>query len=544
MSAPLASALPVRAVPWHRGPAGLLLFVLLQVGVMLVAISGESLWIDEFWTAHFASLDSWSTLFELLMVPSGSQTPLHFIYYHVWGLLFEPTELALRLANLPLFVLGQVCLFWALRDHDARFAVFMLVLSAMHPMVWQYANEARPYIMMVAGAQMVLAYLLHLRVVALASESSDAALAGAPRQVRPLFTAVFAVGAVLLFGASMLGAFWVLAAAVYIIHLHQRHLGWRYLAQGLAPLWIAALLSAMALLSLYYLNSLLQGGGASRISSTTVATLLFNGYELLGLSGIGPGRLDLRANGMAALAPHAVALFVMTCVVALVLLTGLRAAHRRLGTPALLALGALALLPAAIVVASGFIMHWRVLGRHLVAEVPLLSLVAALGMARLAGPSGGRWRPARVVLALAYLALLVVSAASMRFADRHQKDDYQTAAAIARQGLLDGQQVWWVADFLGAHYHGLPGDFDYMGELTSVHTPPACHDRPGVQAAANLSADCLRGLSEPDLVVLSRPETFDKSGDVVRYLNARGYVKVRDLPAISIWQPPASPKSP
>ena len=55
-------------------------FALTQIAVMLVAISNESLWIDEFWTAHFGAIESFRSFYELLLVPSGSQTPLHF-----WG---------------------------------------------------------------------------------------------------------------------------------------------------------------------------------------------------------------------------------------------------------------------------------------------------------------------------------------------------------------------------------------------------------------------------------------------------------------------------
>ena len=61
-----SARLPQPTRPWAA--AG---FVFLQVGVMLVAISHESFWIDEFWSAYFASLDSVRQLVELLMIPSG-----------------------------------------------------------------------------------------------------------------------------------------------------------------------------------------------------------------------------------------------------------------------------------------------------------------------------------------------------------------------------------------------------------------------------------------------------------------------------------------
>ena len=146
---------------WHAG-----LFALAQAAVMLLAISNESLWIDEFWTAHFAQLPSIKAFIDLLMVPSGSQTPLHFLHFFLWEQLVPRGEFLLRLANLPMFVIGQLALFWALRAYPPKFGFWVLALGALHPMVWQYANEARPYILMLAGAQMMLAYLLHLHAPA------------------------------------------------------------------------------------------------------------------------------------------------------------------------------------------------------------------------------------------------------------------------------------------------------------------------------------------------------------------------------------------
>jgi hypothetical protein len=501
-------------------------FIGLQVLVMLLAISGESLWIDEFWTAYFAEVGSLREWVELVLIPKGSQTPIHFFQYFVWGRLFESTELTLRMANLPLFVLGQLCLFCALRSYDRTFSFFVLTVGALHPLIWQYANEARPYILMYAGAQMVLACLLHLH--ARIEWRLDAS---------PLFAAMFVVGGILLFGASLLGAFWVFAAGVYAIQLHHRHLGWRYLARGAHAAWLAIFVVVVSLLCVYYISSLLQGAGGSRVSTTTPATLAFAAYELLGLSGIGPGRHELRDMGLAALRPHAPALLLAALIIGVTLLCGLREALRRLGARDLAVVVALTLLPIFIVVLSGFVMGWRVLGRHLFATIPVINLLFAVGMARLWEAPAGRRRWLGRLAAVACLGALAASALSMRFAPQHSKDDYRLAAAIAVEALNRGERVWWAADYLGAHYYRLPGSFDYRGELTGMHSPPFCTDQPGIQATSNLSAECLQTLSPPDIVIFSRPETFDLSGDMRRYLETGKYLKVKDMPAIAIWRP-------
>jgi hypothetical protein len=509
------------------GSRGLAVFALTQIAVMLLAISNESLWIDEFWTAHFAAMHSFKAFRELLMVPSGSQTPLHFLHFYLWGLFVPVGEYLLRLANLPLFVAGQLAVFWALRDSPKLFSALFLALSALHPMVWQYANEARPYIMMLAGSQMMLAYLLHLHT---RSEREPATHTG--------FFSLFVLGGILLFGASLLGAFWVLAGSVFVLIHHVRERSWRELTRGVNLLLVGLFFIATALLTAYYLNSLLAGGGASRLASSTASTVLFAAYEMLGLSGIGPGRLELRALGLSALAPYAVALLAANAVLLTVLAMGFKQANAQLGTRRLMLVVALGLFPVAVVLLSGFVMHWRVLGRHMIAALPMLNLVLALGLASLlqAGPHRGRW--ARRTLAISAVLFLAYSSLSLRFAPQHRKDDYRAAAAIAQAAVAKGQRVWWAADLIGAQFYGLPGEFDVMGELTSTHKPQNCGDAPGVLAIANASTQCLNTLPQPDMVILSKPETFDTKQDITGYLNAHQFAATQSLAAFTIWRRP------
>lgn len=509
-----------RSDSWQVGA-----FALLQIVVMLLAISNESLWIDEFWTAHFGAMESFKAFYELLLVPNGSQTPLHFLHFYLWGLLNPVGEFFFRLANLPLFVAGQSAVFWALRDYPRKFAYLFLALSALHPMVWQYANEARPYIMMYAGSQMILAYLLNLH-----------ARSASGRPAEPFFLMLFVVGGILLFGASLLGVFWVFAACVYVLLHHLRQSTWRDLMQGVNPLLLGFFLLAIALLTVYYLNSLFLGAGGSRLASSTPLTVLSTAYEVLGLAGIGPSRLELRSLGPTALAPYAIGLVAAGSVLIVVLAVGLNEARTRLGIRELLLLAALGLLPIGIVIYSGFAMHWRVAGRHLFATLPLLNLVWALGLATLLQTDGRRGQRLRWLLAIAALLFLAYSAFSLRFSPQHRKDDYRAAAAVAQAALAQGQRVWWAADVIGARYYGLEGEFDVLGELTGQNKPLACSDLPGVQAIPNASTTCLLALTTPDMVILSKPDTFDTQGDITGYLKAQHFAVVQSLPAFTIWR--------
>lgn len=502
------------------------LFLLLQVGLMLMAISHESFWIDEFWNAYFASLKSVKQLYEGLSEPYGSQTPLHFIYGYFWGILFPQSELGFRLSNLPLFVMGQASLFWALRPYPKPLMYWFLGLCALHPMVWQYANEFRPYIMIYAGSEMILAYILHLHTTIYNGAHFS-----------PIAPIILVVGSILLFGASLLGVFWVIIASLYIGCLHYLYPDWCYLKKRLTVLLACAFFVINGLLALYYVNSLLQGGGASRLASTTLTTLLFDAYELLGLSGLGPGRLELRDTGFAALNPYWMGLACGGLIILGTLAKSVRDARIILGTRRLGVMFALSISPIVIIIASGFIMHWRVLGRHMIATLPLLNLLIALALTKLCEVKEGRGWLLRRMVAMGFLLIFVYSSLSLRFAERHRKDDYRAATAAASQELMAGKRVWWAADALGARYYNLPGEFDYMGELTNVHRTYDCIDRSGVQAVSGASANCLDQLAPPDMVILSKPDTFDRDGVISSYLKARNYVAVRELPAFTILQP-------
>ena len=500
-------------------------FVVLQVGIMGLAISAESLWIDEFWNAYVASLESLGQLYELLLTPYGSQTPLHFAYGYFWGKLLPLSEVSLRLTNLPLFVIGQACMFWALRSYPKRFAFLLLALSALHPMVWQYANEVRPYIMIYSGSEMILAYIIYIH----AAKKNDS-------HVSPLASFIFVAGSILLFGASLIGAFWVAAACVYVAYFHHKKLDFRYLKRRSTLILACIFIGINGLLTIYYIDSLLRGGGASRISSTTVATLLFDTYELLGLSGIGPGRLELRATGFSSLSPYWVWLGPICILILATLVEGMQEAKRLLGIRSLILVGALGVAPIAIVILSGFAMHWRVLGRHLIAALPLLNLLIAIGLAKSCEDENGRLLSWRSTIAVSVVLAFVYSSFSLRFADRHRKDDYRAAATLAKQELAGGKRIWWAADALGARYYDLPGEFDYMGELTNIPKPYVCIDQSGVQPVSAASGECLEKLLPPDVVILSKPEAFDKNGAIATYLRTGNYANARELPAFTIWR--------
>src|SRR6185295_15583577 len=83
--------------------------------------------------------------------------------------------------------------------------------------------------------------------------------------------------------------------------------------------------------------------------------------------------------------------------------------------------------------------------------VPALLFWLACGLREL----WTRGNRARAVVIL-FIGLNLGSAVSLRFAQRHAKDDYRTAAAIARDTLNRGERVWWCADEGAGLYYRVP----------------------------------------------------------------------------------------
>lgn len=93
----------------------LLLGISLMAG--LVAVSPESFWIDEGWTAFFAAQPDFGSLAAAMKIETVSdvQVPFYVAYLWVWEKAFGPGEWTLRAANLPWLLLGHAALLFAMR---------------------------------------------------------------------------------------------------------------------------------------------------------------------------------------------------------------------------------------------------------------------------------------------------------------------------------------------------------------------------------------------------------------------------------------------
>jgi len=496
----LESAATVATSQWRAALA-----VAAFVAMSFVAISCRSFWIDEAATAVQAMQPTLGSWWQVLAQEKSAhlQMPLYMFYMWAYEKLFGSSEWTLRVANLPWFVAGAVAFTLAFPPGDRRRPIAACVVL-LCPFAWYYLDEARPYAMQLGASLLVVASLVHL------GEGSGEAKAGDAVHV-----ALFLFGLVALSGSSLTGMVWAGAglAAVPTLLSWPRLVG---LVKRYAFLWLAAA-GLLLLLAGYYLWTLTVGARASAAATTTWGSVFFVGYELLGFGGLGPGRLELRSAGPAALRGYWMWLALYAVTVAI--LMGAALLHEvRGGNRKHLVVALWCSVPAAFILGVGYVEHFRVLGRHFAPFVPVLLLLCTSGLCIL-WSRGSAW--ARGV-ALLFCILGLVSSLSLRFAQRHERDNYRAAAASARTALRNGQSVWWNAAPEGARYYGVP--------LTT---------RPGSAGAAllvlNPTPETLKGLPAPQVIVASKQDVYDRQLSLAEYVRGQSFHPAGRFNAFVIW---------
>jgi hypothetical protein len=479
-------------------------FVILASSLLVaaIAITNQSLWIDEANAALKAVQPTLGDWWQTLAREKGSdlQMPLYMFYLWAWEKIAGHSEVALRAANVPFLLLAHWGLFRAARRSPGN-GWPLVVLASVNPFLWFYLNEARPYVMQYAGSCLVICALSEFLY---RHERRDSVVLW-----------WFAVGTILLGGSSMLGMAWAGCAILALGFVCMSRREWPNGVRDLAP--IAVTFAMLAALSLFYLWTLRQGAGGSIGGKLSLANIFFVPYELLGFSGLGPGRLELREGGPALLRNYVVPLAALAAALFISTVAAGRVLLQRSNRPALFAGAIYALPPALFVVGLGFALNFRFLGRHFTPLSAVVVVLMAVGVARF---WTARWRIIAFVLPLLWLT----SALLIRWAPRHEKDDYRGAAAIARQAASDGKIVWWAADVAAARYYGLTSN-----EVTPRGVTPVVN-------VANLSGEQLETSRQPDVVLASKPDIYDVSGALADYLAKQNFKPARQLPAFTVWE--------
>ena len=471
------------------------------------AITSQSYWIDEALSLIVAMSSSPAEAWKYMHAVSGStlQMPLYQTYLYLWHKIFGGGEWAMRSSNIPWFVLGQLA-FVVLLRHKPRLALLACLLAAVSPILWMYLDETRPYIMQYAAACWLAAAVVRF--------------SSSPRDTDPHSSLLFALAAalVVLFASSLIGVVWSVAYTFALLFL----LRGRSNSEARIPknTWLVILFTVVLLVGFaaYYVFTWSDAGRGYHRAGVSLLSLPFIAYELLGFTGFGPGKLEMRSEPVRSVIRSLPALLPLALTLGLMAVyAGRRATQRAWPRPAVVA-WALALgLPLVIIFTAMFLFDHRPLPRHFIPALPALLLaIAALMQSALEGKSV-IWRAVAAMLPLLWLG----SSLNFRWQPTHAKDNYREASAIAAAALRENREVWWAADPAAAYI--------YL-------TPVALEEVPGRAWAMQAPAwDDIRFKFPPRLIVISKPDIYDPQGAVARYAAENRFSPALQLQAFTIF---------
>lgn len=501
---------PIRIREISRSP-----WLLAALALVSLMPTQQSLWIDEGTTAVYAHEPTLRAFFGRLLAEQHSETqmPLGLFSFWLGSRAVGVSEIGLRLIS-TFWTAVAILILW--RIGVRLDLAYLPLLFACNAFVWYYGGEARPYAMQMA----LSSGMLYALAVCLPSSNLPS------RAVNALL-----VSGTLLCATSMLGAVPVAVVTCLIAMLMFKR-GWRLQKREYFKVGLCAVL--LAVLGGYYLWTLTEGKGAATSDSWAVGlkNLAFASYELLGLSGFGPGRYRLRELGISGGIAGALEGFVRPLTAGIALLVFLYAwagirfirkvrrgevAARGLGTATLVVVVATYLFLFGLSLVAGF-PFW---GRHLAPVLPFLVCVVALAVNP--GSNSGKLQRA---IPLLLSTILLSSSLFVRFDPDHARDDYRACSQLAQQAVKNLRVVWWAAAPNTAKYYGV----SFCEEGLS-------HQTPCVEYAANRGARDLSRLQAPELVILSKPDLFDKNGALERYLEKGGFVVTQEYMAFQVFEP-------
>jgi hypothetical protein len=488
-------------------------WILVAVGTMLLAlgVSGESLWIDEGYSAKLAmqpTLVLWARTLKSIL-GSEPQMPGYQLYLWGWTRVFGMSEWGMRFANLPWAALFTAALAWGSERllHVRR----LWLIICLSPFLWFYMNEARPYAMMLG----------------LSMATTVAVLSYAHDPVRFRLAPWWAMISLLALWSVHMLSITIVPSMLVLLYLLRPVPIKTLIRQWLLPIMIT--MPLYLLLALYYLRTV-AGGNGGNIEKPGLSNLAFAFYEFLGFGGLGPPRTDLRLHpNLHTLLPYLPMLILGVLAFVLVgisLLLQLRRSsdHRTVfGLTVAFGVGVL------VTFALAYAVHLRLLGRHLAVFPPLLAFLLIAGLR----PVRNYRQQMPVFGSLLLLAAVwLCSDIKQRILPSYHKDDYRSAAALARNALVKGEPVLWVADRETANYYGL---------LTTegLEKGSLFPDRPmeavsGVCSPERLEHSLLSG--KPSLVVMTDREHFDPDGNCRKVVKSLNGTHVASYPDFDAWQ--------
>ncbi|HEY3932097.1 MAG TPA: hypothetical protein VGM58_06985, partial [Verrucomicrobiae bacterium] len=371
---------------------------------MFVAVSTQSFWIDEAITAKFAVRPAFGSWLNAMVTERGSdpQMPFYLFWVWVWEKIFGHGEYALRMAGWPFLAAGIVAFAW----RKPMFAV----ICGLSAFAWYYINEARPYSMQIGLSLAMMGAAMRLAEGKLTLRSEI------------FWQIILIFSGVVLALSHLLGMFWTAAYWVFcILCIPALRKGDVLKKTFLA--WLGAFLLLLAA-GCWYLWTIKIGLRATDAGTTDFRNVVFDLYELLGFGGLGPGRLEIRQSGFVVFKPYAPWLALYGLFLTAIFFAGMKNLFQRLGRKNAAILLFLFFGTMVFIFGIGVVKHFRVLGRHLAPMLPVFLWIVAEGAEYF-----WRWRGAAGKFIVAgWMTLALMSCLEYRFAGRHAKDDYRSAA--------------------------------------------------------------------------------------------------------------------
>jgi hypothetical protein len=465
-----------------------LLPALAAIIIGLAYTSSQSFWIDEGGTIFRAMMPTLREWWRMMLFFKGSdvQMPLYMLYAWFWHQhLGALSEYALRLSNLPWLVLAVVVL--------ARVRFWPLV-CLISPFVLYFVDEFRPYTMQIAAGACAAAAL---------GRVLDGRDKGGFDGVHALCAAC-----VFLISTSLTGAVWAAGAAFGTVIMRPDWLRRPGFWLRAAP-WMAMALAAAS----YYGLTMLKGFRATEIPDAGILNVMFGIYEMTGLLGLGPGKDELRGN-IPAILPYLWILIPATACIGAALLCGLVSWAQTIPKRHLAAIASAVLLPLLILAVVGVLMEFRVVGRHLSPAIPAILLPIAASL-----DASGSLRRISLPLGIAACLLLLASSLSIRFVERHAKEDYRKATAMAIEALESGKRVWWQGDMNTPRYYAFR-----QGGVRMI------------QRIQVLESDPPTSPMFADIIFINRPDLRFRGQDHHALLKHNYFVLKDKFPGFEVWE--------
>ena len=134
-------------------------------------------------------------------------------------------------------------------------------------------------------------------------------------------------------------------------------------------------------------------------------------------------------------------------------------------------------------------------------------------------------------VALVLVGGFTMSAFTIGMNSRHNKEDNRTAVKMAIAAAKQGESGWWAA-YGEVGYYDL--ELDRSGNAPDKLCPAVLPGK--IVAASNIAKACVSNADGPDLLILSKPETFDANNALRNWVSKHRYVLTESFSSFWIYR--------